>query len=455
MRVGRKIGLVQLQAMFTETFGLSRAVSLSAILLISAATILAVFWFFYSGPPKTITITSGPEGSVFRMTAQRYAKILARDRVKLKILPSEGSLENLKRLADPSFKVDIGFVQGGVAEGVNIDKLVSLGSISYEPLLVFYRGTRSVDLLSQLNGKRLAIGPVGSGTRSLALTLLAASGIEPGGVTTLVDLHAEEAAKALIEGKVDAVFLMGDFASPRIMRKLLLAPKIQMFDFTQADGYTRRIGYLNKLELPKGSIDFGKNIPAQNVYLIGPTVELIARDNLHPALSDLLLQAASEVHGRAGLFKRQGEFPAPLEHEFRVSAEASRFYKSGKGFLYRSLPFWLASLVSRILVAFVPIVVVLIPVLRIIPVLYRWRIRLRIYQWYRRLLLLEQDLKDHLASEKREELLGRLDTIEEAVNRMKMPASFGDQFYVLRQHISFVRNRLLGSTQPQCEPRLS
>jgi hypothetical protein len=274
-------------------------------------------------------------------------------------------------------------------------------------------------------------------------------------VTTLVDLHAEEAAKALIEGKVDAVFLMGDFASPRIMRKLLLAPKIQMFDFTQADGYTRRIGYLNKLELPKGSIDFGKNIPAQNVYLIGPTVELIARDNLHPALSDLLLQAASEVHGRAGLFKRQGEFPAPLEHEFRVSAEASRFYKSGKGFLYRSLPFWLASLVSRILVAFVPIVVVLIPVLRIIPVLYRWRIRLRIYQWYRRLLLLEQDLKDHLASEKREELLGRLDTIEEAVNRMKMPASFGDQFYVLRQHISFVRNRLLGSTQPQCEPRLS
>lgn len=451
MSPGRKIGLAQLQAMFTETFGLSRAVSLSAILLISAATILAVFWFFYSGPPKTITITSGPEGSVFRITAQRYAKILARDRVKLKILPSEGSLENLKRLADPSFRVDIGFVQGGVADGVNIDKLVSLGSVSHEPLLVFYRGARSMDLLSQLNGKRLAIGPVGSGTRSLALTLLAANGIEPGGATTLVDVHAEEAAKALIEGNLDAVFLMGDFASPQIMRKLLLSPGIHMFDFTQADGYTRRFGYLNKLELPKGSIDFGKNIPAHDVYLIGPTVELIARDDLHPALSDLLLQAATEVHGRAGLLKRQGEFPAPLEHEFRVSAEASRFYKSGKGFLYRSLPFWLASLVNRILVAFVPIVVVLIPVLRIIPVLYRWRMRLRIYRWYRLLLVLEQDLQDRVASEKREELLGRLDHIEEAVNRMKVPASFGDQFYVLRQHISFVRNRLLGSAQPQCE----
>ena len=181
--------------------------------------------------------------------------------------------------------------------------------------------------------------------------------------------------------------------------------------------------------------------------LIGPTVELIARANLHPALSDLLLEAAPEVHGRAGLFKRQGEFPAPLEHEFRISADAIRFYKSGKSFLYRSLPFWLASLVNRILVAFVPVVVVLIPVMRIIPALYRWRIRLRIYRWYRVLLVLEQGMIAHLATEEREELLGRLDRIEEEVNKMKMPASFGDQFYVLRQHIGFVRNRLMGSTQ--------
>ena len=304
-----------------------------------------------------------------------------------------------------------------------------------------------MDLLSQLSGKRLAIGPEGSGTRSLALALLAANGIEPGGATALVDLDAEDAAKALIEGNVDAVFLMGDFASSQLMRKLLRTPGIQLFDFTQADGYTRRIVYLNKLILPKGSIDFGKNIPAHDVYLIGPTVELIARSDLHPALSDLLLEAATEVHGRAGLLKRRGEFPAPLEHEFRISADASRFYKSGKSFLYRSLPFWLASLVNRILVAFVPMVVVLIPGLRIIPVLYRWRIKLRIYRWYRVLLVLEQDLIAHLASEKREELLGRLDHIEEEVNKMKVPASFADQFYVLRGHISFVRSRLMDSTQ--------
>jgi TRAP transporter TAXI family solute receptor len=435
-----------------ETFGLGRAVALTAVILILLIVLFGVFWFFHSAPPDTITITTGPEGSVFQKMAQRYATILARDRVKLKILPSQGSMENLKRLLDPSFHVDVGFVQGGVAGGLNVDKLVSLGSITYEPLVIFYSSAKPVELLSEFSGKRLAIGPEGSGTRTLALALLKANGMEPGGATTLVDLDADDAAEALVEGKVDAAFMMGDSASGQVMLKLLRTPGIHMYSFIQADGYTRRITnvnkivYLNKLELPQGSIDFGKNIPTHDVWLIGPTVELIARSNLHPALSDLLLEAATELHGRASLLQRQGEFPAPLEHEFRISADATRFYKSGKGFLYRSLPFWMASLTNRILVAFVPMLVLLIPVLRIIPVVYQWRIRLRIYRWYRLLLVLEQELVARSGSEKREALLLRLDQIDEDVNKMKVPASFGDQFYVLRQHIGFVRSRLVDST---------
>jgi TRAP-type uncharacterized transport system substrate-binding protein len=406
-----------------------------------------VFWFFHSAPPNTITIITGPEHSVFQRFAQRYATILARDRVNLKILPSEGSLENLKRLLDPSFHVDVAFVLGGVAGGLNIEKLVSLGSLTYEPLVIFYRSAKPVELLSEFVGKRLAIGPEGSGTRSLFLVLLKANGIQPGGTTALLDLDADDAAKALAEGTIDAAFMAGESASPQVMLKLLRTPGIYMFNFTQADAYTRRYVYLNKLELPEGSIDFGKNIPPHGVWLIGPTVELVARPDLHPALSDLLIEAATEVHGKASLLRRQGQFPAPLEHEFRISSDATRFYKSGKGFLYRSFPFWLASLVNRILVVFVPMVVLLIPVLRIIPAIYKWRIRLRIYRWYRLLLVLEHELFTRSGAEKREALLSRLDQIEEDVNKMKVPASFGDQFYVLRQHIRFVRSRLMESTQ--------
>jgi hypothetical protein len=443
----RNNGLKRVLAAFTETFGLSRAATISAILLVSSVTIFAVFWFLHSAPPGTITITSGPEGSAFRTTAEKYRKILARSGVKLNILTSEGSLENLKRLGDPSFRVDIGFVQGGVTNGVNTDKLVSLGSVAYEPLLLFYRSVAPMDLLSELNGKRLAIGLVGSGTRTLALALLEANGIAPGGTTGLLDLDGEGATEALLESNVDAVFLMGDSASSQNMRELLRTPEVRLFDFTQADGYTRRIHYLNKLELPKGCIDFGKNIPAQNVYLIAPTVELIARANLHPALTDLLLEAGREVHGNATLFQRRGEFPAPLEVDFQLSGEARRYYTSGKSFLYRSLPFWLASRVNRILVVFVPMIFVLIPGLRIIPTVYRWRIKLRIYLSYRALLLLEREMVVASTPERRQELLSRLDHVEQAVNKMKVPASFADQFYGLRGDVAFVRAKLVGSAQ--------
>ncbi len=254
-------------------------------------------------------------------------------------------------------------------------------------------------------------------------------------------MDAASSAKALVEGSIDAAFMMGDSASPQVMLQLLRTSGIRMFNFEQADGYMRRFVYLNKLTLPEGSIDFAEDIPPQEVWLIGPTVELVARPDLHPALSDLLIEAATQVHGKASLLKRQGEFPAPLEHEFQISSEATRFYKSGKTFLYRSLPFWLASLANRFMVAFLPILVVLIPLLRFVPVVFRWRVKLRIYRWYRLLLMLEQEAIS-AAPEKRKELHAQLDRIEEGVNKMKVPASFGDQFYVLRQHITFVHSRL-------------
>ncbi len=437
-----KIGFNKVQTIFTETFGLGRAAALSATILIVLVTLIGGFWFFHSAPPNTIIITTGPKGSIYQMNAEKYAKILARNGVKLKILPSEGALENLRRLADPSFQVDVGLVQGGITNGTKIDKLISLGSMYYSPLLIFYRSNEHVVLLSQLKGKRLAIGTVGSGTRTLALALLAENGLEQNGETVLVGLDGDDEAKALIKGSVDAAFMMGESASVQNMRLLLRTPGIRLFDFTQADGYTRRITYLNKMDLPEGSVDFGKDIPDHDIHLIGPAVELIARAGLHPALSDLLLDAAREVHGTAGLLRRAGEFPVPLQHEFSISSDAIRYYKTGKTFLYRYLPFWMASLANRIIVVFVPIVVVLVPGLRIIPAILRWRVMLRFYRWYRELMLLERDMMVEMAPGKREELLARLHDLDREVNKMKVPASFADQFYGLRVDISFVHDRL-------------
>lgn len=432
----------RLLAVFSEYFGLNRWLSLGAVCLVGLVICLAVFWFVYSAPPRTITITAGPAGSSFESTALKYQTILARSGVKLKILHSQGSLENLQRLTGPRSRVDVGFVQGGVGDGTNTQKLVSLGSIAYEPLLIFYRSAAPLRFLSQLDGRRLAVGTEGSGTRALALALLQTNGIAPGGATTFAAVDADAAAGALLAGTVDAVFLMSDSASVQTMRTLLRSSGIQLFSFEQADAYTRRFNYLNKLRLPEGSIDFAKNLPPQDVFLIGPTVELVARPDLNPAVSDLLLEAAREVHGHASLFQNQGEFPAPLLHEYKISADAERYYKSGKSFLYRQLPFWIASLVDRILVAFVPLILVLIPGLRLVPALYRWRSQLRIYRWYRKLLVLERELGGEITPARREEMVRRLDEIETVVKLMKVPASFANLYYSLRQHIDFVREKL-------------
>lgn len=422
----------------------------SAIALIVLAVSLAVFLFLNSAVPNTITITSGPEGSMFGYTAEKYRKILAKEGIKLQILPSDGSSDNLRKLANPKIHVDVGFVQGGEVDGVDISKLVSLGSISYQPLMIFYRGEPK-RLLSDFKGKRLDIGQKGSGAHTLALALLKLNGIEPGVDTILLDTVPGDIDRALTEDRIDAIFLMSDSTSMDMMRKLLRAPGIHLFNFIQADGYIRRITYLSKLELPKGIFDLGKDIPAEDMHLIGPTVELIARENLHPALIDLLLETAREAHSSAGIFKKSGEFPAPLEHEFRISPDATRYYASGKGYLYRTFPFWLANLINRSIAAILPIALLLIPGLKIIPTIYRWRMRSRVYRWYRVLFELERDmLNPSIGIKKREELLRRLNHIEKTANKIIVPAAYGDLLYALRGHISFVRERLL-SENPASE----
>jgi TRAP-type uncharacterized transport system substrate-binding protein len=427
------------------------ALSVGPVVLLVIVALWTTLHFVRPAPPDTIVMTSGAAGSLFETYAGRYARILAQQGVTLKLLPSEGSLDNLKRLSDPKLKVDVGFVQGGIASLGNAADLVSLGSVFYAPVLVFYRAPQPIRLLSQLSGKRVAIGRQGSGARVLAETLLKANGIEAGGPTRLVDLEGKAAEEALVKGEVDAAFVMGDSATPATMRELLHTERMRLFDFTQGAAYVSRFRYLSKIELPPGSLDLGKNTPAETLTLVAPTVELVARPGLHPALSDMLIQAAQQVHGRASLVQKAGEFPAPLEHEYRVSEDAVRYYTSGKSFAYRHLPFWLASLVDRIVIVLVPLAVILIPGAKLVPWLYKWRINARIYRRYAELMALERVAFGQTTPEQRADVLKRLDEIERRIITAKLPASVAEQLYILRQHIQFVRTQLAQSTDTRAK----
>ncbi len=445
MNTPKQFKKLPLTAALSETFGFSPAVATTVVLSLILVFLLMVFWVVQSSPPRTIALTSGPEDSSFHRWAVSYQQALATHGVKLKILTSGGSQDNLRRLQADDITdthADIGFVPGGLVKEKYLGDVVSLGSVAYQPLFIFYRSPVPFSRLSELAGKRIAVGAKGSGVRILALTLLQANGIT-GAPTTFVNLDAGAAASALLTGKIDAVFLMGDSAPLPILRSLIRDPNVQMFNFTQAEAYTRRFAYLSKMVLTQGVLDFGKNVPAQDVALIGPTVELVARKGLNTALIDLLIEVAKEVHGNSSILQKRGQFPAPLEHEFPLSEDAVRYYKSGKGLLMSTLhSFWLASLANRILVAVVPLVLILIPTIRFLPVAYRLRILLRLYRHYRPLLRLERDSFGPMTPERLEHLLRRLDEIEAAVNQLKVPASFADRLYLLRSHIAFVRQRL-------------
>jgi TRAP-type uncharacterized transport system substrate-binding protein len=437
-----KIYLASLLAKLTALFGRGLVVTMSIILLTGLVVSVAIIIFMNSSAPNTITITGGPVGSSFQKNANKYKAILAKEGVTLQVLPSEGSMDNLKKLADPKVKVDVGFVLGGEVKETDISNLVSLGSVSYQPLMIFYRG-KTKSLLSDFKGLRLDIGENGSGTQSLALMLLKANGMEPNNGTVIIKDYDGDPVRGLVNNRIDAIFVMGESTSSDMMRELMHSSDVHLFSFSQAEGYARRYTNLNKLEIPRGAIDFGKDIPAEDTYLIGPTVELIAREGLHPALSDLLLEAAREVHGTPGLFKKRGEFPVAHEHEFRISPDAIRYYESGKSYLYRTFPFGIASLIARVLAVIVPVGLLLIPAIKLAPAIYRWRMESRINKWYRALLDLERDAFKHpIDQNRRDELLRHLSHIELSVSKIVVPARFGNLLYGLREHIDFVRSRL-------------
>ena len=410
-------------------------------LLVLAATVWVAVKATRFAPPGKIRFVSGPEGSSYRHQAEKYRRILERNGVKVEVLPSRGALDNLEQLADRRVKVDVGFVQGGLAEGRDLPNLVSLGSVFAQPLMVYCRSTEPVEMLSALKGKRLAVGPEGSGTRVLALKMLKANDID-GPPTVLLDLGGDEAAAALVAGKIDAAFLMGDSATPKVMRSLRAVPGIELASFRQADGYLRKFRFLSKLTLPEGAMDLGKDYPPRTVQLIGPTVELVARDDLHPALSDLLIGAAREIHGSPGLFRNAGEYPAPLARDFPISRDAERYYKSGEQFLYKRLPFWLASLVDRLLVVLVPLLVVIVPATRMAPALYRWRVRSRIYRWYGALMAIEREMRGAAPASGARSDPRSPGRHRPRGERAQTPPSFADQLYVLRDHVAAVRRRL-------------
>ncbi|HVN96488.1 MAG TPA: TAXI family TRAP transporter solute-binding subunit [Syntrophorhabdaceae bacterium] len=419
---------------------------LSGVFLSILAILVFLFWVSYHYvrpfPPKSLTMATGMQGGAFTYFGERYRQILARDNIRLGLRLSSGAVENLRLLQDKSQHVDAGFIQGGIAKSEDTSDLVSLGNLTYTPLWVFYRGSEVLDDLSQLSGKRIAIGPEGSGVRKFALDLLKAANAS-GPKTVLYEFPYSSNVKAIREGKVDAVMAFGA-ADNQYVVSLLNTRGVKLMNFVQAETYTRLFPDLAHVILPRGILNPSKRFPASDIHLLSPRVDLIVRKDLHPALVYLLLKASVEIHSGAGWVHKAGEFPALNKQDFAISEQARRFYKSGGSFLYDYLPFWAATFIDRMLLILIPLGVVLIPLLGITPWIYTWRNRSKYYRWYRELRRIERGSVAQTEPEKITDLIRKLDEVEATVSKIRVSIAFYDELFILKEHIHMVRRELLG-----------
>jgi hypothetical protein len=431
-----------------------RVVAGMLVALLTAVGAWALIRFLSPDPPRSVRMSTGAQDGAYHQFALKYQRLLRENGITLELRPSTGSVENLQRLHDGS--VSVALVQGGLGfpavdplSGDAHTPLRALATVAHEPVWIF---SHSLDLspgLGALKGKRVAVGPAGSGNRKLALQLLTIYGlVDAGGRwpagTELLDLGGIAAANALQARESDAAIIV---AAPQAaaVAQLLDNPGMRLAALDHAGGLASRFPFLQPVLLRRGAIDPARDIPARDIALLSTTAHLVVQDSLHPALGYLLLEAARQAHAAPGLFNRAGEFPSPLATDFALADEAERYFKNGRPFLQRYLPFWMANFVQRLVLMLVPLLAILIPLFKFLPALLQWKEKNRLFHRYGELKFLENDLATRgLSPEEKAVARTRLDAIEAEVSKARFPLDFADRIYTLRQHVDYVRRRLEG-----------
>ena len=419
---------------------------IAVIIALSVSLFVITYQYVEPAPPSQITIAAGPNPGGYHYFAEKYAEILKRSGITVTIRETRGSLENLQLLNDPDSGVDVVLAQGGVGWMAGVYKyqpdetaIRSIAEVYYEPLWVFTLPDQPFEALRDLKGKRLAIGPEGSGSQALAYDMLKWSGVNVEN-TTFLDFSETEAIAALTAGDLDAAFFVAASGSPFI-KQLMNRDDLKLHSFQEVSAFLRRYGYLSPITLPESVIDLARNIPDQDIQLLAPTTTLMTRESLHPALVYLFIETADEVHGGHDIFSNIGEFPGIYNIEFPPHEETERYFEHGAPFLQRFLPYHIAVFIDRTKILLLPLLTLILPLVRIIYPTYRWSVRRNIWKWYRVAHQIEKDLVEE--NDSTEQLLERLETLKAKVLRLKVPPAYSGELYHLRHHLLLIKEEIL------------
>ncbi|WP_458097276.1 TAXI family TRAP transporter solute-binding subunit [Roseomonas sp. WA12] len=398
---------------------------------------LVVAWRFVSpAPPDTVrfAVPADPNSS-YAQTVDEYEKQLRAEDFKVERVTSQGSADNVRLIREG--RVDMALVQGGVAPAAGTERLVTLGQVFFEPAWVFVRAQQGGGSPVQaLRGQRVAVGPEGSGTRVLAMSLLAANGLGADAIQP-VPLAGNEAAEALATGQVQAAVLVAARPTDAINR-LIRTEGVNLLNFgSRADAYAVHLPYLTPVRLPNGSLSLAEDLPRGDVTLMAPAASLLARDDLNPQVAALMMRILRDTHKGRTLFSAEGRFPSGLSHEVPLQEDAARFYEKGVSFLQTYLPFWLAITVERLWVLLIPLVTLLLPLARIAPPIYTWQIERQLWGIYNKLRKIDEESEKGLSMQ----TAAKLDALDKEAQELKLPDSYADRIYQLRHQISWLRQR--------------
>ena len=425
--------------------------SAGPVVFLVIGLLIAAYWWLQPQPPKRVTLATGPAGSAYAEFGQRYARALATNGIEVILKPSEGSSDNLQMLRNGT--ADVGFVRGGSADVVADEEagLSSLGSLFYEPLWIFYRSdaartvnrkTGTLESIAQLKGLRVNVDKPGSGVPEIMERMLRANHLDASALQ-LSNLEQTPATEALQAGLLDVIVLASAPQSPQV-QQLLRAPGIALMDLAQSDAYSRRFAFLSAVTLPRGVVDLARDVPTHDVSMLAATTSLLAREETHPALRQLFAQSAQTLHGEAGWFNRARDFPNTRTSELPVSPEGDRAINGTPPFWQRYLPFWASNLIERMWLVLGGLVVLMLPLSRVVPPLYQFRVRSRVFRWYGQLRDIETQLES--AEGDHDALLTKLDDLDRRVNKVAVPLSYADELYALRNNIAAVRQRVQATT---------
>ncbi len=410
-----------------------------------AALVAAVFYFVAPPPPMSATLATGAPGGGYAVFGQRLKEELAKQGFDLQLVRTAGSRENLGRLLDGKSGVDLALVQSGQEQQLEPkqrEHLQTLGAMFQEPLWLFQRREAKIDRLADLLALRVAIGGEGSGTEAVTQAILKANEIPTEPLPAGWQARGGNAvANELLAGQLDAAFFVGPAENPLVQR-LAASPELTLTGFRRAHAYEARIPFLKRVDVSEGLLNLAQNVPDQDLATLSPVATLVVNGDFHPALTPLILEAARAVMKSGTLLDPAGAFPSTEPRTLALQEDAERYYKSGPPLLQRFLPFRIASLADRYIILLIPFIAILIPLLKSIGPLYRWRIRARIYRWYRYLREIDRRLDERTGSAELSTEIERLEQLEAELAKVEVPLSYYNELYELHLHLNYVIRRL-------------